>query len=181
MAEYIERNAAIAALTEFRDDQMVSKYLSVDDCLVARGAIERATKVLESLPAADVEPVKQWVPVTERLPKYRDGKVNAFTQYGYTICQRTRNGRWKGQYSNWITHWAYLPPPPETEYGYLQNVMTNADHIRNMTDKELAEFFCPDTPRNSPWCHPIGKTNCGKAACRRCMSKWLQQPVKEEQ
>ena len=130
---------------------------------------------------ADVEQVQQWIPVTERLPKYRDGKVLAFTQYGYSICERTRNGRWKGQHSNWITHWAYLPPPPETEYGYLQNVMTNADHIRNMTDKELAEFFCPDTPRNYPWCHPIGKTNRSKAACRRCMSKWLQQPVKEEQ
>ena len=57
MAEYIEREAAIAALTEFRDDQTVSKYLSVENCLVARDAIERATKVLESLPAADVVPV----------------------------------------------------------------------------------------------------------------------------
>ena len=63
MAEYIEKDAAIAALTEFRDDQTVSKYLSVDDCLVARGAIERAIKVLESLQAADVELVKRgrWV------------------------------------------------------------------------------------------------------------------------
>ena len=63
MAEYIEREAAIAALTEFRDDQTVSKYLSVENCLVARDAIERATKVLKSLPAADVELVKRgrWV------------------------------------------------------------------------------------------------------------------------
>ena len=97
--------------------------------------------------------VQEWIPVTERLPKYKDGKVLAFTQYGYTICQRTRNGRWKGQYSNWITHWAYLPPPPETEYGYFQNVMTNADHIRNMTDKELAEFLSV-----------------------KAMMNWLQQP-----
>ena len=124
--------------------------------------------------------VQERISVKDRLPKYKDGKVLAFTQYGYTICQRARNGRWKGQYSNWITDWAHLPPPPETEYGYFQNVMTNADHIRNMTDKELAEFFCPETPRNSPWCHPIGKTNCGNAQCRRCMSKWLKQPPKGE-
>ena len=124
--------------------------------------------------------VQKWISVKDMLPKYKDGKVLAFTQYGYTICQRTRNGRWKGQYSNWITDWTYLPPPPETEYGYLQNVMTNADHIRNMTDKELAEFFCPETPRNYPWCHPIGKTNCGNAQCRRCMSKWLKQPSEGE-
>ena len=58
MAEYIERDAAIAALTEFCYDQTASKYLSIDDCLLARDAIERATKVLESLPAADVEPVR---------------------------------------------------------------------------------------------------------------------------
>ena len=102
--------------------------------------------------------VQEWISVKDRLPKYKDGKVLAFTQYGYTICQRARNGRWKGQYSNWITDWAYLPPPPETEYGYLQNVMTNADHIRNMTDKELAEFLSV-----------------------KAMMKWLQQPVKEEQ
>ena len=58
MKEYIERDKAIAALTEFRDDQTVSKYLSVENCLVARDAIERATKVLESLPSADVVPVR---------------------------------------------------------------------------------------------------------------------------
>ena len=63
MTEYIERDEAIAALTEFCYDQTASKYLSVDDCMVARGAIERATKVLESLPAANVESVKcgSWV------------------------------------------------------------------------------------------------------------------------
>lgn len=64
MADYIDRNEAIAALTEFRDDQTVSKYVSVENCMVARGAIERATKVLENLPAADVEPVRRgrWLP-----------------------------------------------------------------------------------------------------------------------
>ena len=64
MDEYIKREAAISALTEFCYEQTVSKYLSVDDCLVARGAIERAIKVLESLPSADVESVKRgrWLP-----------------------------------------------------------------------------------------------------------------------
>ena len=163
MDEYIEKDAAIAALTEFCYEQTVSKYLSVDDCLVARGAIERAIKVLESLPAPDVEPVKQWISVKDRLPKYKDGKVLAFTQYGYTICQRTRNGRWKGQYSNWITDWAHLPPPPETEYGYLQNVMTNADHIRNMTDKELADVL----------------REFATKPMQGSFLKWLQQPAEE--
>lgn len=63
---------------------------------------------------------------------------------------------------------------------YTPRIATKADEIRNMTDEELAEFFCPDTPRNSPWCEPIGRTKCGKAPCRKCMLKWLQQPAETE-
>lgn len=64
MAEYIKRDEAIAALNKVRDDQRVFKYATASDFLSARDAIERATKVLESLPAADVEPVKRgrWLP-----------------------------------------------------------------------------------------------------------------------
>ena len=58
--------------------------------------------------------------------------------------------------------------------------MTNAQKIRSMNDEELAAFFCPEKPRNSPWCEPIGRTRCGKAPCRKCMLKWLQQPVEGE-
>ena len=54
MAEKIEREAAIAALDEFRLNQTVSKYATVMQCRAARDAISRATKALESLPAADV-------------------------------------------------------------------------------------------------------------------------------
>lgn len=46
MGEYIEREAAIAALIEFRDNQTVSKYATVMQCKAARDAISRALKVL---------------------------------------------------------------------------------------------------------------------------------------
>ena len=64
MAEYIKRDEVIAALDEFRLNQTVSKYATVMQCRAARDAISRATKVLESLPAADVEPLKRgrWLP-----------------------------------------------------------------------------------------------------------------------
>ena len=67
MAEKIEREAAIDALDEFRLNQTVSKYATVMQCRAARDAISRAIKVLESLPAADVEPVKhgQWIAQTD--------------------------------------------------------------------------------------------------------------------
>ena len=59
--------------------------------------------------------VKEWIPVTEMLPDWRDGKVLVFTKYGFSICERTVNNRWRGQHANWITHWTYLPQPPKGE------------------------------------------------------------------
>ena len=59
--------------------------------------------------------VQEWVSVTERLPDWREGKVLVFTKYGFSICERTVNNRWRGQQANWITHWAYLPQPPKGE------------------------------------------------------------------
>ena len=59
--------------------------------------------------------VQEWISVTERLPDWRDGKVLVFTKYGFSICERTVNNRWRGHHANWITHWAYLPKPPKGE------------------------------------------------------------------
>ena len=59
--------------------------------------------------------VQEWIPATERLPDWRDGKVLVFTKYGFSICERTVNNRWRGQHANWITHWSYLPQPPKGE------------------------------------------------------------------
>ena len=59
--------------------------------------------------------VQEWISVTEMLPDWRDGKVLVFTKYGFSICERTVNNRWRGQHANRITHWAYLPKPPKGE------------------------------------------------------------------
>lgn len=59
--------------------------------------------------------VNEWISVDDRLPTWRDGKVLVFTKYGFSICERTVNNRWRGQHANWITHWAYLPQPPKGE------------------------------------------------------------------
>ena len=70
--------------------------------------------VTDYLPDSGVT-VQEWISVTERLPDWRDGKVLVFTKYGFSICERTVNNRWRGQHANWITHWAYLPKPPKGE------------------------------------------------------------------
>ena len=59
--------------------------------------------------------VQGWISVKDRLPDWRDGKVLVFTKYGFSICERTVNNRWRGQHANWITHWTYLPQPPKGE------------------------------------------------------------------
>ena len=119
MDEYIEKDAAIAALTEFRDDQTVSKYLSVENCLVARGAIERATKVLESLPAADVEPVQEWISVDERLPDDNDRVIafrpNESETSAYKYCVMWGWSVKASLKHRGITHWMDMPQPPKGE------------------------------------------------------------------
>jgi hypothetical protein len=54
-------------------------------------------------------------------------------------------------------------------------VVTNADRIRAMTDEELAKFLeevgisgCPDPARSC------------RASCTDCMMEWLQQPCEED-
>jgi hypothetical protein len=51
---------------------------------------------------------------------------------------------------------------------------TNADHIRSMTDEELADFLCDATYKENEQGYPIMRT-VNKAWWR----KWLRQPYKE--
>ena len=63
MAEYIEREALLEALKEFRLNETMSKHLTREDCETARNAVERAQMVIERIPAADVAPVRhgRWI------------------------------------------------------------------------------------------------------------------------
>ena len=95
------REKLVELLTEFYGcDPM---YYDVDALAIAQHLITHGVTVQE------------WISVTERLPDWRDGKVLVFTKYGFSICERTVNNRWRGQHANWITHWAYLPKPPKGE------------------------------------------------------------------
>lgn len=63
MAEYIEREALLEALKEFRLNETMSKHLTREDCETARNAVERAQMVIERIPATDVAPVQhgRWI------------------------------------------------------------------------------------------------------------------------
>lgn len=56
--------------------------------------------------------VQEWISVKDRMPERRDGKVLAFTHFGFSICHVRADGRLSGLYADWITHWMPLPEPP---------------------------------------------------------------------
>lgn len=37
--------------------------------------------------------MSEWISVKERIPDWKDGQVLVFTKYGFSICERTVNGR----------------------------------------------------------------------------------------
>lgn len=61
------------------------------------------------------------------------------------------------------------------DFGGDTNVPTNADHIRSMTDEELAKFLNDSI---SHGCVCPAK-DC-EATCVQCIVNWLKQPYKEE-
>lgn len=95
------REKLVELLTEFYGcDPM---YYNVDALAIADHLVSNGVTV------------REWISVKDRLPDWGDGKVLVFTKYGFSICERTVNNRWRGQHANWITHWTYLPQPPKGE------------------------------------------------------------------
>lgn len=87
----------------FEDNEYVGWYYAGDD----------AVEMLKNEEIRENTRKSEWIPVAERIPDWKDGKVLVFTKYGFSICERTVNGRWQGQHANWITHWMPLPEPPK--------------------------------------------------------------------
>ena len=86
---------------------------------------------LNNLPAADVEPKRKWIPVTERLPEEHE-MVLCYTPVDDYMCVGfVRKYKWGGKtLLKWniitamrstkiltkkVTHWMPLPEPPKGE------------------------------------------------------------------
>lgn len=92
--------------------------------------IETVMEYAENLPAADVEPVRRWIPCSEVLPKdyedvlcwyeyFRFGSFNRMFRkcgVGYQV-----NGHWGGEVSTGrnakVLAWMPLPEPPKMDGG----------------------------------------------------------------
>ena len=68
--------------------------------------------------------------------------------------------------------------------GAITVVVTNADRIRRMSDKDLAEFLnrvhvdpCSSCCGNLYWCR---RNNALEPVCKNHFLEWLQQPAEED-
>ena len=115
MAEYIEREAAKLRIFEYgvrhRDNSSISF------------ACENLERQMNSIPAADVRPVK-WIPVTERLPETHGEYMVAYHPcYWDSVRDEIKVGldsfrgktSWAKKKYQRVTHWMPLPEPPKEE------------------------------------------------------------------
>ena len=103
MAEYIDRKALIEHLEKDPLYDLVEQY--------------GVTGVIESFPAADVQPMK-WIPVTERLPEQNTRVIGFMAWKGITAIEY-QNGKWysidhlQSLPNEAVTHWMPIPEPPK--------------------------------------------------------------------
>lgn len=109
---------------------LISKFKQLglgDHSLIEKIFAEGVYAVIDTFPAADVEPVKHWIPVSERLPDLIP--CSAGTAYSeavnvWTTGRKVMVGVWDGidwiaPFDCWeawgeeVTHWMPLPEPPE--------------------------------------------------------------------
>lgn len=118
MAEYIEREAAvkIAERYSLANGSALGRHSGLADCIASE---------IAALPAADVVPAAQWIPITERLPeKWLDdaGMVNYMIyspDFGVDIgCYHAEAKKWLCMaLPCTVTHWMPMPEPPEMDGG----------------------------------------------------------------
>lgn len=106
--------------------------------------IETVLEYAENLPAADVEPVRRWTPVSEKMPEergfylvavkhWRDGKPVPREAFWNEADWLSREKRM--EITPRVTHWMSLPEPPEMDGG--------ADHETETVD-EVPVVRCRD-------------------------------------
>lgn len=119
MSDYISREAAIEKI----------RVAGCTDCGGSSNTIcgfcnfDNAIRLIKRLPAAGVEPVRRWIPCSERLPE-KAGFYLVATPRGIEIMEfSSGDKRYRetpcfvsealGKVSGYVTHWQPLPELPK--------------------------------------------------------------------
>ena len=115
MTEYIERERLIGSLEDVIADYRDEHTFSTD--FAATVVIDILNNIVKCQPAADVEPVQEWIPVYDELPEVGGyvvciAKRNPFSRFMPMVERIDKNG-WVNpiteQYISEVTHWMPLP------------------------------------------------------------------------
>lgn len=130
MGDYISREAAVTEVCDRGKfyKKIHDRFGGTSDIYAA--AHFEISELIMRLPAADVEPVRRWIPCSERLPE-TDGPYLVFNKatgwIGVFNFSRVKNFPYFGPQGNawwrldddWypqsdnVTHWMPLPEPPK--------------------------------------------------------------------
>ena len=128
MDEYIEREAISEEIRKYY-------YKNPPNFSYGEGfdrGLDRAQRAILDAPAADVAPVRRWIPVTERLPDNKEHdwvlaqvvEKNGFMHIPKVMEYRQSKNDWYEETYGWlsehngvftVTHWMPLPEPPKEE------------------------------------------------------------------
>lgn len=124
MADYISREAAIAYIREQAEEsQRAFEELGGESGIYA-DAYNDLAEEFYGIPAADVEPVRCWIPCSERLPEICmiNGEMVDYQIFcpDFGDCGRVDIGNYFPDAKEWlfmgipvtVTHWMPLPEPP---------------------------------------------------------------------
>ena len=85
----------------------------------------------------------------------------------YPCIYFEKNGRCRKFSDDTAVSYCVMGPCPE-------QTLSNADHIRAMSDEELSRHYNGCPPGKDYMCEFVG-------ACDACWLEWLQQPYKEDE
>lgn len=123
MAEYIEKKKLVNALKmwlmDLENDMNKGDYGELCENKGAREAVESCICEAEEQPAADVQPVNQWISVDDKLPDDCVEVLVYDTDCGIVIGWYDKE---KGDFAadfisllDAVTHWQPLPEPPKED------------------------------------------------------------------
>ena len=118
MTEYIERERLIGSLEDVIADYKDEHTFSTD--FAATVVIDILNNIVKCQPAADVEPVQEWIPVKDRLPEI-GRSVIAYNAPAKCAAEAMYKGEGRFLQFRWsvrlqeheVTHWMPLPPEPQ--------------------------------------------------------------------